>query len=96
VVKRADITPANRHMNFVTKHRQPLDVFRRGAETNAAQLPTPFSPKLNLNTKSPLTGLYLFSITSGQIGPNVRNAGYLSIRIRGASETPVYLIISEE
>ncbi|MBN2439578.1 MAG: aldehyde ferredoxin oxidoreductase family protein [Deltaproteobacteria bacterium] len=62
----------------------------------AQGLPTPFSPKLNLNTKSPLTGLYLYTITSGKIGPNVRNAGYLSIRIRGASETPVFLIITEK
>ena len=62
----------------------------------AQGLPTPFSPKLNLSTKSPLTGIYLFSITSGQIGPNVRNAGYLSIRIRGASKTPIYLLIRED
>src|SRR5574340_860839 len=38
----------------------------------AQGLPTPFSAKLALNTKSPLTGLYLFSVTSGALGHNLR------------------------
>jgi aldehyde:ferredoxin oxidoreductase len=62
----------------------------------AQGLPTPFSPKLSLNTKSPLTGIYLFSLTSGKMGPNLRKSGYVSVRIRGASEAPLYLVIRDE
>ena len=61
----------------------------------AQGLPTPFSPKLALNTKSPLTGIYLFSITSGEIGPNLRRSGYVSVRIKGASEEPLYILIHD-
>jgi aldehyde:ferredoxin oxidoreductase len=62
----------------------------------AQGLPTPFSPKLALNTKSPLTGIYLFSLTSGKMGPNLRKSGYVSVKIRGASEAPLYLVIRDE
>ncbi len=61
----------------------------------AQGLPTPFSAKLALNTKSPLTGLYLFSVTSGALGPNLRRCGYVSLRIRGTLPHPQYLIITE-
>src|SRR3990172_435787 len=61
----------------------------------AQGLPTPFSPKLAMNTKSPLTGLYLFSITSGALGHNLRRCGYISLRITGKLDQPHYIVISD-
>lgn len=60
----------------------------------AQGLPTPFSAKMALNTKSPLTGCYLFSITSGALGPNLRKCGYISLMIRGKLDYPHYLVIT--
>ncbi len=54
---------------------------------------TPFSPKMVLTTKSPLTNLYLYSMSSGALGHSIRKAGYLAIMIKGKSESPVYLKI---
>jgi aldehyde:ferredoxin oxidoreductase len=52
-----------------------------------------FSPKANVNTKSPLTGIYLFAISSGILTQQMRRAGYWAIVIRGISDSPVYLDI---
>jgi aldehyde:ferredoxin oxidoreductase len=59
-------------------------------------LPTPFSAKLALNTRSPLTGRYLFSITSGALGHNLRRCGYLSLRIKGKLDRPHYVVIDDQ
>ncbi len=61
----------------------------------AQGLPTPFSPKMALNTKSPLTGLYLFAVTSGALGPNLRRCGFLSLSIKGKLDHPQYLVITD-
>ena len=61
----------------------------------AQGLPTPFSSKLALNTKSPLTGAYLFSITSGSLGHNLRRCGYISLMIRGKLDHPQYIVITD-
>lgn len=61
----------------------------------AQGLPTPFSSKLALNTKSPLTGAYLFSITSGSLGHNLRRCGYISLKIRGKLDHPQYIVITD-
>jgi aldehyde:ferredoxin oxidoreductase len=53
----------------------------------------PFSPKAAVTTKSPLTGIYLYSISSGAIGHSIRRAGYLAVMIRGKAESPLYLRI---
>lgn len=53
----------------------------------------PFSPKAVVTTKSPLTNIYLYSVSSGAIGHQIRKAGYMAIMIRGKSEKPVYLQI---
>lgn len=55
----------------------------------------PFSPKVNLNTKSPLTGIYLYSISSGTLSQNMRKAGLWAIAISGRSESPTYLFIED-
>jgi aldehyde:ferredoxin oxidoreductase len=53
----------------------------------------PFSPKGNINTKSPLTGLYLYSISSGILSQQMRKSGLWAIAIKGISDSPVYLVI---
>ncbi len=59
----------------------------------AQGIDTPFSPKVVVTTKSPLTNIYLFSVSSGTFGHSIRKAGYLAIMIKGKSETPIYLKI---
>ncbi|MDF1590962.1 MAG: aldehyde ferredoxin oxidoreductase family protein [Desulfobacterales bacterium] len=59
-------------------------------------LPTPFSPKVVLTTKSPLTHLYLYSVSSGKLGHTIRKAGYMAIMIKGQSQDPVYLNIVDD
>jgi aldehyde:ferredoxin oxidoreductase len=52
-----------------------------------------YSSKANLATKSPLTGIYLHSISSGTLAAQMRKAGLWAIDIRGVSDRPVYLSI---
>ena len=47
-------------------------------------------------TRSPLTGNFLDSHAGGHFGPALRRSGWDYVSIRGASETPVYLVISPE
>ena len=56
----------------------------------------PFSSKANLSTKSPLTGIYLYSISSGSIAHHIRKAGFWAIAIRGIAESPVYVSIDNQ
>jgi aldehyde:ferredoxin oxidoreductase len=56
----------------------------------------PFSSKANLNTKSPLTGGYLYSIASGILAEQMRKAGLWAIDIYGIADTPTYLDIRNE
>lgn len=53
----------------------------------------PYSPKASLNTKSPLTGIYLYSISSGILSQQMRRAGLWGIAIKGVSDSPVFLSI---
>ena len=43
-----------------------------------------------LTTKSPLTGIYLFSVASGRFGHEIKKAGYAAIMIKGKSAEPTY------
>ena len=52
-----------------------------------------YSSKANLNTKSPLTGIYLYSISSGILAQQMRKAGFWAIDISGVADNPVYLAI---
>jgi len=45
--------------------------------------------------KSPLTGIWGEAICGGFFGPELKKAGYDGIIIKGASENPVYLEITE-
>ncbi|MFB3886513.1 MAG: aldehyde ferredoxin oxidoreductase family protein [Thermodesulfobacteriota bacterium] len=62
----------------------------------AQGIDTPFSPKAVVTTKSPLTQIYLFSVSSGAFGHTIRKAGYMAIMIKGKSERPVYLRIDDD
>ena len=52
-----------------------------------------YSSKANVNTKSPLTGIYLYSISSGILAQQMRRAGFWAIDVSGRSESPTYLLI---
>jgi aldehyde:ferredoxin oxidoreductase len=52
-----------------------------------------YSSKVNINTKSPLTGIYLYAISSGIVAHTMRQAGFWAIDVRGVAESPTYLAI---
>jgi aldehyde:ferredoxin oxidoreductase len=52
-----------------------------------------FSSKVNLNTKSPLTDIYLYSISSGILPHQMSKAGFWALVIKGISDSPTYLVI---
>jgi aldehyde:ferredoxin oxidoreductase len=52
-----------------------------------------YSSKVNVNTKSPLTGIYLYSISSGILAQQMRKAGFWAIDVGGTAESPTYLLI---
>jgi aldehyde:ferredoxin oxidoreductase len=56
----------------------------------------PYSSRCVLNTKSPLTSIYLYSVASGQLGHHIKRAGYTAIIIRGRARELVYVIIEDE
>lgn len=55
-----------------------------------------FSSKSVVTTKSPLTGIYLYSIASGTFSHQMRKAGYWAVAIRGIADLPVYLNIKNQ
>lgn len=55
-----------------------------------------FSSKVNLNTKSPLTGIYLYSICSGILAHQMKKAGFWAIDIRGIADSPTYIVINNQ
>jgi aldehyde:ferredoxin oxidoreductase len=56
----------------------------------------PCSSRFCLTTKSPLTGLYLFSISGGYFGPALRKAGIDVLVIKGRASRPTYLLLKED
>jgi len=55
-----------------------------------------FSSKANLTTKSPLTNIYLFSISSGSVAHQIRKAGFWAIAIKGISDSPTYIVVNNQ
>lgn len=55
-----------------------------------------YSSRAVLNTKSPLTGIYLYSVASGNFGHEIKRAGYVAIMIKGRASAPTYLAIHDE
>lgn len=68
-------------------------IFSTGLAGNTS---LPYSSKAVVTTKSPLTGIYLFSISSGTLSHQMRRAGFLAIDIYGSSESPVYITITDQ
>lgn len=52
-----------------------------------------YSSKAAVTTKSPLTGIYLYSISSGLLAQEIRKAGFWAVDIRGKADSPTYLTI---
>jgi aldehyde:ferredoxin oxidoreductase len=55
-----------------------------------------YSSKVNVNTKSPLTGIYLYSISSGILAQQMRKAGFWAIDIAGIADSATYLQIENQ
>lgn len=55
-----------------------------------------WSSKVSLNTKSPLTGLYLVTNSSGTLAHQMRRAGLWALDICGISDSPTYIVIENE
>ncbi len=56
----------------------------------------PYSSKAAITTKSPLTGIYLYAISSGTIGHEIRKAGLWAIDVAGIADSPIYLEIHNQ
>jgi aldehyde:ferredoxin oxidoreductase len=55
-----------------------------------------YSSKTVINTKSPLTGIYLYAMSSGTIGHQIRKAGLWAIDVAGIADSPTYLEINNQ
>lgn len=55
----------------------------------------PFSPKVYLAAKSPLTGCYFDSVAGGHFGAELKYAGYDAVIVSGKSKIPVYIWIND-
>jgi len=56
----------------------------------------PAFAKTAFATKSPLTGIFIDSYVGGNLGPEIRFAGYDLVTIRGKAEKPVCVYINDE
>ncbi len=54
----------------------------------------PGAARAALATKSPQTGLYLFCITGGELGPAIKRSGFDLVILTGRSEEPVYVEVA--
>jgi aldehyde:ferredoxin oxidoreductase len=84
--------------NSVPPRINPLDeknhlIFSAGP-SNGTNLS--YSSKTSINTKSPLTGIYLYAISSGTIGHQIRKAGLWAIDVAGIADSPTYLVINNQ
>lgn len=56
----------------------------------------PYSAKSVVTTKSPLTNIYLDSVSSGTFSHQIRKAGFWALDIGGVANSPVYIAINSE
>jgi aldehyde:ferredoxin oxidoreductase len=56
----------------------------------------PYSPKSVVTTKSPLTNIYLYAVSSGIFSHQMRKAGFWAVDISGVSDSPVYIAINND
>jgi aldehyde:ferredoxin oxidoreductase len=54
----------------------------------------PYSPKSVVTTKSPLTNIYLYAVSSGTFSHQMRKAGFWAVDISGIADSPVYVMIN--
>jgi aldehyde:ferredoxin oxidoreductase len=59
----------------------------------AQGLSAPYSPKTVLGTKSPLTGIYLYSVASGSFGHYLARSGLAALVVTGRAASPTYIVI---
>ena len=55
-----------------------------------------FCNKSAVITKSPLTNIYLYTVSSGMFCHQLRKAGFWAVDITGAADSPVYLAINNQ
>jgi aldehyde:ferredoxin oxidoreductase len=58
--------------------------------------PVPGTNRYVLQTKSPQTGLYSFSVSGGRFGRVLKRTGFDQVLITGKSPQPTYLLIDDE
>ncbi|MFC1872366.1 aldehyde ferredoxin oxidoreductase family protein [Chloroflexota bacterium] len=68
-------------------------IFTAGAASGTDMF---FSSKVNLSTKSPLTGGYLSTVASTTLGHQMAKAGYYAIDIKGIAKSPTFLVITKD
>ncbi|OIQ11082.1 aldehyde ferredoxin oxidoreductase family protein [Neomoorella thermoacetica] len=56
----------------------------------------PSTTKFQLATRSPMTGLYLCSNSSGRVGPHLKFAGYDGLIVEGRAAKPVFIYINND
>jgi len=56
----------------------------------------PTSTRFIVTTKSPLTGIYCFSVSSGEFGPMMKRAGCDMLILEGKAPKPTYVTIDDE
>ena len=56
----------------------------------------PLASKQNLNTKSPLTDIYLYGICGGTLSHQMKAAGFWAIDIKGIADSPTFIVINNE
>jgi aldehyde:ferredoxin oxidoreductase len=55
----------------------------------------PYSSKSVLTTRSPLTGIYLYSICSSGFSHQLAKAGFAALIVKGRADRPIYLAIQD-
>lgn len=85
----------NRELNASTEPLSPDNkvYFFTGPLTG---LPLPATTKFQCATRSPETGSYLCSNSSGDLGPYLKRRGYDGVIIEGKAKRPVYLAMLEQ
>ena len=82
----------------VRPHIAPLSeenhlIFAAGPGSGTGLL---FGSKSVVTTKSPLTDIYLYTVSSGMFCHQLRKAGFWAIDITGAADSPVYIAINNQ
>ena len=55
-----------------------------------------FASKSVVTTKSPLTNIYLYAVSSGLFCYQLRKAGFWAIDITGIADSPVYIVVNND